>query len=80
LFDLVGMHVKLLGQFHQRLLASDGGQRHFCLESWAMVPAVVSSGSLLFPAFKPKSGRNSTYPSCRDFPSQLCSQNYRHQP
>lgn len=74
LFDLVGTHVKLLGQFHQRLLASDGGQRYFCLESRAMVPgAVVSSWSLLFPAFKPKSGRNSTYPRCPDFPSQLSS-------
>ncbi|PUB59389.1 hypothetical protein DB728_38680, partial [Rhizobium leguminosarum bv. viciae USDA 2370] len=25
--------------FHQRLLASNGGERHFCLESRAMVPA-----------------------------------------
>jgi integrase len=29
------------------------------------------SWSLLFPASKPKSGRNSTYPRCSDFPSQL---------
>ncbi|PQZ25475.1 hypothetical protein CQZ93_15450 [Ochrobactrum vermis] len=28
-----------MGQFHQRLLASNGGERHFCLESRAMVPA-----------------------------------------
>jgi hypothetical protein len=33
--------------------------------------AVVSSWYLLFPASKPKSGRNSTYPGCADFPSQL---------
>ncbi|MFC6448161.1 beta strand repeat-containing protein, partial [Shinella zoogloeoides] len=29
----------------------------------------------LFPASKPKSGRNSTYPRCADFPSQLCIEN-----
>ncbi|NTJ41750.1 zinc-binding alcohol dehydrogenase family protein, partial [Agrobacterium larrymoorei] len=34
--------------------------------------AVVSSWYLLFSAFKLKSGRNSTYPSCADFPSHLC--------
>ncbi|WP_205928135.1 hypothetical protein, partial [Rhizobium leguminosarum] len=28
---------------------------------------------LLFLASKPKSGRNSTYPRCADFPSQLCT-------
>jgi len=39
LLDLVGMHVELLGQFHQCLLASKGGKRHFCLESRAVVPA-----------------------------------------
>ncbi|WP_234839021.1 winged helix-turn-helix domain-containing protein, partial [Sinorhizobium meliloti] len=33
---------------------------------------VVSSWSLLFPASMPKSGRNSTYPRCSNFPSQLC--------
>ncbi|ASX09094.1 hypothetical protein CA696_028840 (plasmid) [Escherichia coli] len=33
------MHVELLGQFHQRLLTSDRGERHFCLESRAVVPA-----------------------------------------
>jgi len=33
------MHVKLLGQFHQRLLATDRSERHLCLESQAMVPA-----------------------------------------
>jgi len=71
LFDLVGVHIELLGQFHQRLLTSDGGERHFCLESRAVVPAVVSSWSLLFPASKPKSGRNSTYPRCADFLSHL---------
>ncbi len=39
LLDLVGVHVKLLGQFHQRLFASDGGERYFCLESRAVVSA-----------------------------------------
>jgi hypothetical protein len=39
LFDLVGVHIELLGQFHQRLFASDGGERHLCLESRAVVPA-----------------------------------------
>ncbi len=33
LFDLVGMHVELLGQFHQRLLTSDRGERHFALKA-----------------------------------------------
>lgn len=46
LFDLVGVHVKLLGQFHKRLLAPDGGERHFCLESRAMVPARSSRHGL----------------------------------
>lgn len=27
------MHVKLLGQFHQRLLTSDGGERHLALKA-----------------------------------------------
>jgi hypothetical protein len=35
--------------------------------------AVVSSWYLLVPASKPKSGTNSTYPCCPDFPSQLFS-------
>src|SRR5690606_36947708 len=35
-----------LGQFHQRLLATDGGERHFCLESRAVVPARSSRHSL----------------------------------
>src|SRR5690606_33997397 len=39
LLNLVGMHVELLGQFHQCLLASNGGKRHLCLESRAVVPA-----------------------------------------
>lgn len=34
--------------------------------------AVVSLWSRLFPASKPKSGRNSTYHRCSNFPSQLC--------
>ncbi|MCK3557011.1 hypothetical protein MZI58_25000, partial [Escherichia coli] len=34
-------------------------------------PTICNSASLLFPASKPKSGRNSTYPRCADFPSQL---------
>jgi len=46
LFDLVGVHVKLLGQFHQRLLAPDGGKRHLCLESRAVVPARSSRHGL----------------------------------
>ena len=33
LFDFVGMHVKLLGRFHQRLLASDSGRGHFALKA-----------------------------------------------
>jgi hypothetical protein len=37
--------------------------------------AVVSSCSLLFPASKPKSGRNSTYTSCAVFPSHLLESN-----
>jgi len=66
LFDLVGMHIELLGQFHQRLFAADGGERHFCLESGRGSGAVLSSLYLLSPASKPKSGRKSTYPRCAD--------------
>jgi hypothetical protein len=37
-----------------------------------MVPARSSChGIFLFPAFKPKSGKNSTYTGCPIFPSQL---------
>lgn len=42
LFDLVGVHVRLLGQFHQRLLAPDGGKCHLRVESRAMVSAGLS--------------------------------------
>src|SRR5882724_195761 len=72
LLDLVDVHVELLGQLHQRLLAPDGGQCHLRLESRAMVPARSSChGIFLFPASKPKSGKNSTYTGCPIFPSQL---------
>jgi len=37
--DLVRMHIILLRQFGQRLLALDGRQRHFGLESRGMRPA-----------------------------------------
>ncbi|WP_246721480.1 SDR family NAD(P)-dependent oxidoreductase [Rhizobium leguminosarum] len=33
------MHIELLGQLHQRLLTSDGGERYLRLESRAVVPA-----------------------------------------
>src|SRR5690606_5148459 len=46
LFDLVGVHVELLGQFHQRLLTSNGGECHLCLESRAVVPAGSSRHGL----------------------------------
>lgn len=46
LFDLVGVHVELLGQFHQRPLASNGGECHLCLESRAVVPAGSSRHGL----------------------------------
>jgi hypothetical protein len=36
---LVGMHIKLLSQFRQRLLAPDSGKRYFGLEGRAVVPA-----------------------------------------
>ena len=39
LLDLVGLHIKPLGQFHRRLFISDGAERHPRLESWAMVAA-----------------------------------------
>lgn len=32
---------------------------------------VVSRWSFLFPASRPKSGRDSTYPGCSDFPSHF---------
>ena len=31
LLDLIGVHVELLGQFHQRLLTSDGRERRLSL-------------------------------------------------
>jgi hypothetical protein len=40
------VHVELLGQFHQRLLAPDGGKRHLRLESRAVVPARSSRHGL----------------------------------
>src|SRR5690606_13824444 len=46
LFDLVGVHVELLGQFHQRLLTSNGGECHLCLETRAVVPAGSSRHGL----------------------------------
>jgi hypothetical protein len=70
LLDLVRMHVKLLGQFHQRLLATDRSERHLCLDSRAMVPA-RSYRYVLFPASNAMTGRHSTFPSCANCPSQL---------
>lgn len=46
LFDLVGMHVELLGQFHKGLLVPDGGECHFCLEEPAVVPGRSSRHGL----------------------------------
>lgn len=37
--DLVGMHIKVLGQLGEGLVALHGGQGHFGLESWRVVPA-----------------------------------------
>jgi hypothetical protein len=37
--DLVDVHVELLRQLDQRLLALQGSQRHLCLECRAVVPA-----------------------------------------
>jgi hypothetical protein len=44
------MHVILLRQFSQRLLASDGSQCHLGLERRAVVPAVACSSCLLLAA------------------------------
>lgn len=46
LFDLVGVHVRLLGQFRQRLLASDGSKYHLRVENGALVPARSSCHSI----------------------------------
>ena len=37
--DLGGMDTELLGQFGQRLVAFDGGQRHLRLEGRSMIPS-----------------------------------------
>jgi len=60
--DLVGMHIKLLRQFRQRLLAHHGGKRHLGLECRAVVPAR---------SLRHRSGEKSTYPWCLNFPNQL---------
>ena len=44
--DLVGMNVELLRQLSQRPIASDGGERHFRLESRCVVPARSSAHRL----------------------------------
>ena len=43
---MIGVHIELLGQLHQRLLAPDGGKRHFRLECRAVVPARSSRHGL----------------------------------
>jgi hypothetical protein len=66
------LHFELLGQFHERL--PDGGERDLRLESGAMAPSVVvlSWYYLLFPASKPISGKNSTYPSALTHSLRSC--------
>jgi hypothetical protein len=68
LFHLVGIHVELLGQFHQRLLSANAT---FALEAWLCSGTVVLSWHLLFPASAPKSGRNFPYLSVAGFPIHL---------
>src|ERR1700756_5665791 len=60
--DLIGMDIKLLGQFGQRLLALDCRHSHFCLESRCVVPArsfahCLSCSTAILAALS----RNSTY-------------------
>src|SRR6056297_1714253 len=47
LLDLVRVHIEILRQFDQRLLALDRGHRHFRLECRAVVPAWSSCHGLL---------------------------------
>ena len=70
--DLVRMHVELLGQLGQRLLAPHGSQGHLRLEGRGVVPARSLAHRLSCPRPSwPPSGRNSTHPPCPDSPSHL---------
>lgn len=72
LLDLVRMDVELLGEFRQRLVSTDGRQRHLRLKSRTMVPAWLSRhASSSLTAMMPLVSRNVTYPPCSDFPSHL---------
>src|SRR4051812_5007003 len=71
--DLVGMNVKLLRQFGERLLTPYGSQGHLRFESRRVVPAGSSAhrfscSAAILAAVRQKT---STYPTCSKIPSQL---------
>src|ERR687898_32109 len=70
--DLVGMHIKLLRQLGQGLLAFHGGQGHFGLESRRVVPAgslahCFSCSAAIVAALRQKLHLS----RCPNFPRQL---------
>jgi hypothetical protein len=72
LLDLVRMHIEILCQLDQGLLALDRGHRHFRLECRAVVPPRSSChGLLLARSIMPLSRGKSTCPGCSDFWNQL---------
>ena len=74
LVDRVRVHVILLRQLSQRLLAVHGSQCHLGLERRTVVPAwsLAYLASCSRPQ-GPMSDRQSTYPRCANFPSHLCA-------
>jgi len=74
LLDLVRMHVEILRQPDQRLLALDRGHGHFCLECRAVIPARSSCHShLLACSIMPLLRGKSTYPTYSVFPNHFCT-------
>src|SRR5215212_3961311 len=75
--DLVGMHVKLLGEFGQRLLALHGSQGHLRFESRAVVPAWSSAHCLSCSAAILAAIRQKLHSlHCAEIPSQLSAAAY----
>src|SRR5215208_2661392 len=72
--DLVGMHIELLRQLGQGLLALHGGQGHFGLESRRVVPAGSLAHHFSCLAAILAALRQKFHSSCcANFPSQLSS-------
>src|SRR5215218_10195671 len=71
--DLVGMHIELLGQFGQGLLALHSGQGHFGLESRRVIAARSLAHRFSCSAAILAAVRQKLHLSrCPNFPSRLC--------